>query len=257
MKKIMIYVFVFISIAFSTTAYADGWIDFDESETTVPNCIVTNSTSSAVTFDLEVPGMNSTDVDDYDRVYIPEHARMDSVGYPEVPFVSYLVAIPECDNVILNISVVDSVIIEDVNIYPAPEWVEVNNGNETYLEEQFLINKTFYGSNEYFPGYTGELVEKGAMREQPCIRIKIYPVQFNPAKQEIIAYSKLNIEMTFDNATGSINNDTGIFNEVCGNAMINYDSNGMNASNQASGIYFIRLSDDLDQVQNHKIILLK
>jgi Propeptide_C25/Peptidase family C25 len=222
---IVIMLFVFC-IALS----ADEWINFDESETSVPSYNVTNSQSSVVTFELEVPGMNSTDIDNYNRVYFPEHSRMDSVGFPEVPFVSYLIAIPQCDNVNLTITLIDSIVIDNMNIYPAPEWVKVNNGDYTYLEEQFTINSTFYNSDEYFPSNIGELVEKGAVREQHCIRIKIYPVQFNPVQQLIIAYSRLNIEMTFDNAVGSVNTDTGIFSEVCGNAMINYVSNGMNAS---------------------------
>ena len=69
-------------------------------------------------------------------------------------------------------------------------------------------------------------MEKGAVREQHCIRIKVYPVKFNPILQQVIAYSQLNVEMTFDNSVGSVNNDVGIFNVVCGNAMINYISNG-------------------------------
>ena len=156
---------------------------------------------------------------------------MDSVRDPEVPVVSFLIAIPECDSINLNITVLDSTVIEDINIYPAPELVEVTPPEGyTCIEEQFAINEDTYSTDAYFPGYSGELVERGAIRAQHCIRVVIYPVQFNPVQQKIIAYSRLNIEMTFDNAVGSINEDVGIFNEVCGSAMINYNSNGLNAS---------------------------
>ena len=107
---------------------------------------------------------------------------------------------------------------------PSPELVEVQNGDITYLEEQFSINDAAYNTDEYFPDYTYELVEKGAVRAQHCIRVKIYPVQFNPVHEKIKAYYRVNIEMTFENATGSVNEDVGIFNEVCGAAMINYNS---------------------------------
>lgn len=228
MKRIG-FIVVMLGI-FCIAASADEWINFNESESSVAIYDVTNSTNSIVEFELEIPGMNSKDVDYYNRVYFPEHSRMDSVGFPEVPFVSYLIAIPDCDNVNLNISVTDSIVIDSLNIYPSPELVVVNNGDVSYLEEQFSINEAFYNTDTYFPGYLGELVEKGAVRDQHCIRIKIYPVQFNPVQQQAIAYSKLNIEMTFDNTSGLINNDTGIFNEICGKAMINHISNGMNAS---------------------------
>ncbi len=205
MKRISLI--LVIALFISAFGYADEWVNFNDRGESSPIYEVTNSTSSFVEFELEIPGMNSKDIDIYNRVYIPEHTKMDSIGFPEVPVVSYLIAIPECDGVNLNITLLDSTVIDNMNIYPAPELVEVQNGDITYLEEQFTINSAFYNSDEYFPGYMGELVEKGAVRAQHCIRVKIYPVQFNPVQQQITAYSRQNVKMTFDNAIGSVNND--------------------------------------------------
>ncbi len=228
MKKLIISILLVIFVG--SLIFAEEWVSFTGKGESAPEYEMINSTSSLVSFELEIPGMKSTDVDAYNRVYIPEHSRMDSVGFPEVPVISYLIAIPECDNVNLNITLLDSVVIDNISIYPAPEWVEVENGDYTYLEEEFSINNSFYNSNEYFPDTLSELVEKGAVRTQHCIRINIYPVHFNPVQQQAIAYSRVIIEMTFDNAIGSVNNDVGIFNEVCGNTFINYISNGLSAS---------------------------
>jgi hypothetical protein len=228
MKNITLSIMFVLVI--STMLVADEWISFDGRDEEAPIYDVIYSTSSLVEIDVEIPGMNRKNIDSYNRVNIPEHTRMDSVGYPELPVVSYLIATPECDNVNFNITLLDSVVIGNMNIYPAPELVEVNNGEYTYLEEQFSLNSAFYGSNEFFPEIRAELVEKGAVRDQHCIRINVYPVKFNPVLQQIVAYSRVNIEMTFDNADGSVYNDVGIFNEVCGGAMINYISNGMSAS---------------------------
>ena len=208
MKRISLV--AIILVIFVLTASAEEWINFNDRGESSPIYDVIHSTDSFVKFEVEIPGMNSRDIDNYNRLYIPEHTKMDSVGFPEVPVVSYLIAIPECDNVNLNITLLDSIEIENINIYPAPQCVEVNNGDIVYMEEQFNINNTFYNTDEYFPGYNGELVEKGAVRSQHCIRIKIYPVQFNPVEQKVIAYSSMNIEMTFENATGSVNEDVGI-----------------------------------------------
>jgi len=228
MKKISLVLIMLVG--FTSAVLADEWVNFNDRGVTAPIYEVTNSTSSLVEFELEIPGMNSKDIDNFNRVYVPEHTTMDSVGFPEIPVVSFLVAIPECDNVNLNVTLLDSIVIDNMNIYPSPELVEVQNGDITYLEEQFSINDAAYNTDEYFPGYTGKLVEKGAVRAQHCIRILIYPVQFNPVNQKVIAYSRVNIEMTFDGVSGSINENVGIFNEVCGHSMINYNSNGLNAS---------------------------
>ena len=228
MKKISLVLAVLVVFGF--TASAEEWLNFNERGESAPIYDVTNSTSSLVEFELEIPGMESKEIDTFNRVYIPEHTKLDSIGFPEVPVITYLIAIPECNNVNLNITLLDSIIIDNINIYPAPEWIEHSKGENSYMEEKFTINNAFYNSDEYFPGYTGELVEKGAVRDQDCIRVKIYPVQFNPVQQQVTAYSRVNVEITFDNAIGSVNNDVGIFNEVCGNAMINYISNGLSAS---------------------------
>jgi hypothetical protein len=57
-----------------------------------------------------------------------------------------------------------------------------------------------------------------------------YPVQFNPVDKEILAYSRAKITLTFSNASSTIRKNVGIFNEVIGNTLINYNSNGLNAS---------------------------
>ena len=228
MKKIC---FISLAVLFiSTVVLGEEWITFSGRGEATPEYEIFQSNSSSVEFEIEIPGINSKNVDNYNRVNIPEHTRIDSAGYPELPVVTYLIAMPECDGVNLNITLLDSTTIENMNIYPAPELVEVQNGDITYLEEQFTINSDIYNTDEYYPGYTGELVEKGAMRAQHCIRLKVYPVQFNPVQQKVIAYSRMNIELTFYNSVGSVNEDVGIFNEVCGASMINYNSNGLNAS---------------------------
>jgi len=97
MKRISIVVIMLAVFGF--TASAEEWLNFNDRGESAPSYDVTNSTSSMVEFELEIPGMTSKDIDSYNRVYIPEHTKMDSVGFPEVPVVTYLIAIPECDNV--------------------------------------------------------------------------------------------------------------------------------------------------------------
>jgi len=86
---------ILIVLLASTLAFADEWISFEGKGEASPEYDIIQSNDSYVEFELEIPGMKSKDVESYNRVYIPEHAKMDSVGFPEVPFVSYLIAIPE------------------------------------------------------------------------------------------------------------------------------------------------------------------
>lgn len=218
-------------ILITSISFSQDWIEFNASETIVPSYDLSKSLDTIVEFELLVPGMFSTAIDSFNRVQIKEHLRLDSVGFPEVPIVSYLVAIPECDSVNLEITLLDSIKIEDIFIYPAPELVpDTTAGGAIALVEQFAFNRTAYETDSYFPGYIAETVDKGSIRAQNCIRVLFYPVQFNPVKHEAWAYSQAKITLTFYNPSGSVNNDVGIFNEVVGNTLINYNSNGLNAS---------------------------
>ena len=228
MKKI-----VFIQlIALSFFALnAQNYVEFIPSENIAPAATITQSNDTIVEFHVIIPGMHETPIDSFNRVNIKEHVRLDSVGYPEIPVVSFLVAIPDCDSINLVINPLDSSQFNGFNIYPAPEMVpDTTPEGYVYLREEFTYDQVAYSNDNWFPGLLGNEVDHGAIRAQSVIRILIYPVQFNPVKKIIKAYSEYNISITFNNATGTINNDVGIFNEMLGNSLINYESNGLNAS---------------------------
>lgn len=227
MKKLLALLAIFSVFS----VYTQEFIEFVPSETTYPVYDVSASNDTIVQFNVKIPGMFVTEIDSFARVNIKEHTRMDSVGFPEMPIVSFLVAIPECDSVNLNICLLDSIQFTGYNIYPAPELVpDTLEGGGIALIEQFAYNRTAYETDAMFPGIVGEVIDKGAIRAQHVVRIVLYPVQFNPVKDIIKAYSDFQITLTFSNTVGSINEDVGIFNEVVGNTLINYNSNGLNAS---------------------------
>ncbi len=224
--------FLFILIAFSFSVIeGQNWTEFTASESTVPSYNIIQSNDTIVMFNVVIPGMFETVIDTFNRVNIKEHAKMDSIGYPEMPIVSFLVAIPECDSVNLLIELLDSTQFSGYNIYPAPELVpDTTAGGAIALVEKFAYYRPAYETDAMFPGYIVETIEKGAIRDQHVVRIVLYPVQFNPVKDIIKAYSDFQVTLTFNNPSGPVNNDVGIFNEVVGNTLINYQSNGLNAS---------------------------
>lgn len=228
MKKLML---LFTFVLFLASISAQNWIEFSTSENTTPQYDLLQSNDTIVIFVVTIPGMFETAIDPFNRVNIEGHTKMDSIGYPEMPIVSFLVAIPNCDSVNMNIALMDSVQYTGYNIYPAPILVpDTTSGGAIALVEEFAYDTSAYNTDAMFPGYVGEAIDKGAIRGQNVIRVVLYPIQFNPVKDLIKAYCDFQITMTFSNPIGSINNDVGIFNEVVGNTLINYNSNGLNAS---------------------------
>lgn len=228
MKRLILLSTVLFSIL---TLNAQSWLEFTPAQTTEPKYDLITSTDSLVKFNVNIPGLFETEIDSFYRVQIKNHSRMDSAGLPEMPIVSFLIAIPECDSVKLNLTLMDSISFSDYNVYPAPELVpDTTPGGAIALVEQFTYNRSAYETDAMFPGYIGEAVDKGAIRAQNVVRVLLYPVQFNPVKKTIMAYSDIEVSLSFYNSNGNIQQDVGIFNEVVGNTLINYQSNGLNAS---------------------------
>ena len=228
MKKSILFFVIVLCIG---SLNAQNWMEFAAAETTTPNYNILKSDDTKVNFNISIPGMFETPIDTFNRVNIKEHARMDSVGYPEMPIISFLVAIPECDSVNLQIELLDSTQFSGYNIYPAPELVpDTMTGGAIAIVEQFSYDSTAYSTDDWFPGTVAETIDKGAIRDQNLVRVLFYPVQFNPVDEEIWAYSKVKVTLTFNNPSGNVNSDVGIFNEVVGNTLINYNSNGLNVS---------------------------
>jgi len=252
MKKLTLIIAAFLVIQAS---YSQDWVEFTASETTETDCNVLTSADTIVEFEIIFPGIFSTVIDTFNRVQIKNHCRMDSVGFPEVPIISYLVAIPDCDNVLVNIELLDSVKISNFYVYPAPELVpDTTLGGGIALMEEFAYNRSFYESDTWFPAKIIEAVDKGAIRAQDVVRVLFYPIRFNPVKKELWAYSKAKVSLTFLNASGSIQNNVGIFNEVIGNTVINYNSNGLNASiNCGAGMVNLGNWYYVDDVSSQKI----
>ncbi len=148
MKRITIVLFVLISIF---AVKAQDFVEFTVNESTKPQYDIVTSNDTLVKFTVIVPGMFETAIDTFMRINVKEHTKMDSVGFPEMPIISYLVAIPTCDSVILNIELLDSIYYSNFNIYPAPELVpDTTEGGAIALVEEFAYNRTSYKTDADF-----------------------------------------------------------------------------------------------------------
>jgi len=252
--KTIIY-FVMGVLTLIQTANSQEWISFGVFENKEPSSEIIESSDSVVEFRVSIPGMYVTEIDTFHRVEIPGHYRLDMAGFPELPLVSYILAIPECDSVSISVTVLDSAGFDGILIYPAPELVKdtTDEGME-YLAEQFSYNDSVYAENAWFTDTIATLSEKGAVRRQKVVRVVIYPLKFNPVEKSIIAYSEINITLTFINHSGSIDNNAGIFSEMLGNTLVNYESNGLSASvNCGAGIENPGTWCWIDTLPNQKI----
>jgi hypothetical protein len=134
MKNFVVLLFI---VASGLSSISQKFIEFSSTEAKNPTYNVLVSDDTIVEFELEIPGILVNEIDSFQRIKIEGHFKMDSAGFPEIPVVSFLIAIPECDDINLSLELMDSVSLKDMFIYPAPEMVLDTsvNGIISYKEE--------------------------------------------------------------------------------------------------------------------------
>ncbi|MCD6111845.1 MAG: hypothetical protein J7J86_01105 [Bacteroidales bacterium] len=224
-----------LCLLFGSMVFAQNWVTFTKSTPEEPVINLTQSNNQEVSFTVEICGMYKNNItfenEAFQRIDIPNEAKTKQIGNPELPYIRQLIAIPECDNVVLNVNITGQTDFNNYNIYPAPDYEDIQNPDSTvYLQEIFSKNDTVYNQNVYFPGMNAEIISTGYLRSQKYAEVYIYPIQFNPVTKHIIVYTNYQISLDFINPTTDVNINTGIFNNVATNTFLNYVSSGVTAS---------------------------
>ncbi|MCK4407374.1 MAG: T9SS type A sorting domain-containing protein [Bacteroidales bacterium] len=234
MKK-LIFALSFTLLFLNCIFAQQQWVEFTSSTPSQPDVQLIVSENLNVSFSVDVYGMYSENITEqgttYQRINIPGSGKTVNTGEPEMPVIRQLIAIPECDDVTLTISATGQMTMNNYYIYPVPELVEVQNPDSTvFLAEQFYIDQTAYNTNQNYPPVNAEIKSFGYLRDQKYAEVYIYPVQFNPVTQQLQITTNYELTLDFINPSTAVNVNTGIFNNVATNAMLNYVSSGMTAS---------------------------
>ena len=231
MKKIL---FVIALCWVSIFLHAQTWINLGSSTPKEISATVTDSSSQTIHVHFSTQGFYSESINVgniiYQRLSIPGTGKTYTVGNPELPSFSQMVAIPECSNVSLSFQVLQEQVLDNYNIYPAPDYQEVINTDSTsYVEEVFSKNDSYYVDNIVTPSINVEMTETGYFRSQKYAEIQVSPIRYNPAMQKLYVAKEIEVTLTLTNATGPTSANLGIFNNVAAHTMLNYESTGMTA----------------------------
>jgi len=205
----------------------ERWVPFTKATECKPIFNLQHSSNENVSFTVETSGMVVRDVlgkeKTYQRLAIPDQNRSTEVGFPEIPVISQLIAIPDCDQVNLRIIPTDSIEMENYYVYPVPQLVEkYSPDGYSCPEEEFAINDSVYSVDRYFPNTFGKIAELGSIREQGVAKVEIYPVQFNPVANKLKIYTHVKVELDFISPKSAVVKDVGPFYKACRATILNY-----------------------------------
>ena len=239
MLRFLCYLFYLTVIITLQTFAQETWVPFLQPTYSKPATNLTVSNNSNVSFNVQINGMETSDkkvdASAYQSLSIPDGEVMTKEGSPQMPMITKLIAIPDCDNFSISVIPSNQLQFANYNILPTPRYEKKKLPDGT--DERILVfeeDKSVYSANTDFPGKYGEIIETGYVRGQKVARVAIYPIQFSPASKRIKVCTNINISLSFVNSSSPVNKELGIFRGMMHHIALNYEPSGINASTKIS-----------------------
>ena len=160
----------------------------------------------------------------YQRLHLPEWGQWGQPGQPQLPMVTSFIGMPAPGQPHVVIVEADHQTVSDVRIAPAPTLTLTPAVVETYTPDPGI-----YASDTVYPGQPVEAVESGWLRDQPVFQLRWYPFQYNPQRQELQVYRRLQVRVTFPSGGPSISTvgqapAAPAFETILRDSLLNYKS---------------------------------
>jgi len=150
----------------SMSIKAQRWVSFSSTAGQgAPVVNVLSSTAQSVSFEVTLSGIYKMDTIvngvAFTRLMLPDGFAVNPSGSPEVPVLSYKVAIPDNDGVAVSYSVTSKQKMPSCWVYPTPQYVL---GTNDEVVEQFMFDSTAY-TQLYAPEPVVMITSNGKFRE--------------------------------------------------------------------------------------------
>jgi hypothetical protein len=197
--------FTFLFLLFAAHAPAvEDWVPFDGAPATEAFTVdVPLSTMQEVIVDLDIPGMYVEEIIEegipYQVLRIQGAGYTTEVGEPQVPMIGRFIAVPS--GAMVTAEVVDSTskMLEGYNVYPAQE--PLPDIADAPIPP-FAIDAELYQQDAFYPRDIVELEGPSIIRGCSVVILRVFPVQFNPARQTLRVYSNIRVKVSFAGGQG-------------------------------------------------------
>ncbi len=126
---------------------------------------------------------------EYDYISSTSLSSTVEEGKPELPFYSSTIEIPNTGNPSINIRVIESEFVKDINIKPFRE----------NPQELLSFNNQVYTKDVYYPTSIVEIGQPAILRNKRLVNFIVNPFRYNDAKNVLEVINKAEIEITIEN----------------------------------------------------------
>jgi len=135
-----------------------------------------------------------TEKGEFTKLEIPGSGFIGDIGSPQIPAVTDLYAVP---NDQISFEIIDSHIMDTLDIKQVLPVQKPQTDSDNSEESKFIIDPLAYKQDRLQPQQLCEIVDTGKIRDIPFLKIRFYPVQYNPYQQIAVVYDKIIVKLTF------------------------------------------------------------
>ncbi len=199
MRPLRIFIsFILVGI-FAIFIAGSDWIAWDNSKPgTAPSVTVLASDGTHVRVRIELHGFWMKTLEGggltFQQPVLPGEEFLRQTGKPQVPSIGRLFAVPEGKKTAWRILDAQSISMSGCGIHPTQP--KPNRCED--LVFPFTLDESVYSADTYFPGELAAVGEPGVFRDYRVVRLAVYPLQFNPARENLEIYTSLDLELQFE-----------------------------------------------------------
>lgn len=181
-------------------ATARDWVEIEPGSTlTEASARVERSGAGGTLIEIEVPGFDVESVDGARgavSLRVPGAEALNVPGMPDLPAMTYFVAIPDAGGVELEIVSSDERLVGSYRVAPAGDLTA--DGEAARRSDP---DDAVYASNEFFPREPATVGDPIVMRDVRFVPLTVYPIRWNPVTGELAATGRLSVRLR-NTATG-------------------------------------------------------
>jgi len=179
-----------------------GWIPFKEDvkPDQKPERILKDETTTGTLVYFGLPGMFVREVtlegQIFHKITIPTLSQLGDLGKPELPVIGKAIEIPRGVKYSLEIYKADSIVFDCYNVLPA----QIPEPEEYTKDEKFVIDSSLYKQNSFYPNFPAFIKDNddAIIRGHRVAFLKVSPIKFNPVTNQLIAYSRIEVRIKYD-----------------------------------------------------------
>jgi len=196
-KKLLIFLIISAFIPFKMNA---EWVSLDKNKVskTPPKVTILSDDNNSTIIKVEIFGFNvkefNTEEKTYQAVDLMTEIFSTESGFPELPHIAKILAIP--DQAGVSVEVIETGNVQTFNnIYLPPARLSWFEGQ---AESFYLENIEAYNSNDIYPKEFVKIDSPSVFRDFRIGRVSIFPIRYVPAKKELQVVSSITIRINYD-----------------------------------------------------------